>query len=411
MFEFFENIIIILRRHDNQVFIVAIYLIFCASLIVVRMVSHLHVSGVLALFQRESYREIKNRGDVSKIKNKMLRKVTAEYIRVAERAVTNVPTKQIVDRAVANMGLLGWRYDNLVPFVEAFEKSVLWIGVIFAFIFSGYAYVYGVIAVGSFVVLRFSSSFFSINSAREQLADEMVIYAEREIGRFFAADSGGAILRLKNDLTEAMDKQSGTLKKTMDNMSQLMQATMKEISANMIAASTSIGSVIQSGMDENIKNMNKDLSASFDEWRKTLEKGVSTHELINDSANRISGAGHKLQVAAELLAAHMQGHSGALSNHLISLVDSIESLKDGYTHLAMHQDVLAKQAQYIEKNQASFENIAASYETSLKHLAASIGDVIGTYVSVHAEESAKTLNDAVKLNIDRLIALTNREQV
>ena len=408
MFDFFGEIINVLGGQQNQVLIVTVFCSFCAALIVVRMISHLHVAGVLALFQRETVREIKNRGEVSKIKNRMLRKVTADYIRVAERAVTNVPTRQIVDRATSNMNLLGWRYDNLLPFIEAFEAASIWIGLILALVFAELAHVYGLIAIASFVLLRLSASFFSVRSIREQLADEMVIFIEREIGRFFAADSGGAILRLKNDLSEALDKQAKAYKGAMENISATMQSTMKEISASMIAAANSIGAIIQSGMDENLKNMNKDLGTTFANWEQALDKGVATHEKINTSAERISQAGHKLQVASELLATHMQGHSGALSNHLVSLVDSIESLKDGYTHLAEHQNVLKKQADYIGKNQESFEKIAASYEAALQQLSSSIGDSIGTYVSVHTAESLKTINSAMEKNIDKLITLNSK---
>ena len=402
MLELFNEMINALGGQDNQVLIVTVFCSFCAALIVIRMVSHLHVASVLALLHRETVREIKNRSEVSKIKNRMLRKVTADYIRVAERAVTNVPTRQIVSRAVSNMSLLGWRYDNLLPFVEAFEAASVWIGLILALIFTEFAHVYGLIAIGSFVLLRFSASLFSVRSIREQIADETVIYLEREIGRFFAADSGGAILRLKNDLGEALDRQAQAYKTAMENISASMQSTLKEVSANMIAAANSIGTVIQSGMDENLKNMNKDLGEAFDNWESVLKRGAATHEQINISAERISQAGHKLQVASELLATHMQGHSGALSNHLVSLVDSIESLKDGYTHLAEHHHVLAKQAEYIEKNQESFEKIAASYEAALQKLSGTIGDSIGTYVSVHTAESVNTLNAAIEANVDKL---------
>ena len=409
MVEFFESMINVLGREQNQVLIVTVFCSFCAALIVIRMVSHLHVAGLLAMFQREAVRDITSRADVTKIKNRMLRKVTADYIRVAERAVTNVPTGQIVNRVVSNTSLLGWRYDNLVPFIEAFEAATIWIGLILALIFTEYAHVYGLIAIASFVLLRFSASFFSVRTLLEQLSDEMTIYVEREIGRFFAADSGGAILRLKNDLTAALDKQAKSYKSAMENISTSMQSTMKEISSSMIAAANSIGVIIQSGMDENLKSMNKDLGSAFENWEKALSKGAITQERINQSSEHISKAAHKLQVASELLATHMQGHSGALSSHLVTLVDSIESLKDGYTHLAEHQNVLTKQAEYIEKNQESFEKIAASYEAALQKLSVSIGDSIGTFVSVHTAESVETLNSVTAANIEKILKHTKGE--
>ena len=411
MFDFFEGIVDVLLRHDNQILIVAIYLIFCAVLVALRIVSHLHVMAVLSLVQRESLGEIKIRGEIPKIRNRMLRRVVAEYIRVAERAVTNVPTSHIVNRAVSGMNLLGWKYDSLVPFVSSLENAVLWIGLILALLFPGYAYVYGLLAIGVFVLLRLSGSLFGIDNARRQLGDEMVIFVEREIGRFFAADSGGAILRLKNDLTEALTKQGVQFKNAMENISAAMNSTMKEVSVSMIAAANSIGVTINTGLDENLKNINKDLRESFENWEKALEKGVLTQELINQSAERVSLAASKLKTSAELLSTHMQGHSSALSGQLLGLVDAINSLKDGYTHLAMHQDVLARQSEFIEKNQLAFENIAASYEASLKNLASQIGDGIGAFVSLHAEESAKTITNALNTNIDKLAALVDQKQV
>ena len=210
MFDFFEQILDFLLTHDNQVLIVAIYLIFCAVIVALRILSHLHVMAVLSLVQRECFGEIKSRGDIPKIRNKMLRHIVAEYIRVAERAVTNVPTSQIVNRAVSRMGFLGWRYESLSPFLESFERAVLWIGLILALIFTGYSHVYGLLAIGVFILLRFFSSLFGIDHARRQLESVIIIFVEREIGRFFASDSGGAILRLKNDLTESIDRQAKT---------------------------------------------------------------------------------------------------------------------------------------------------------------------------------------------------------
>lgn len=409
MFEFFEGIVEVLNTGDNQVVIVAVYLIFCAALVAIRIVSHLHVMAVLAFVQKESLGEVKSRMEIPKIKNRMLRRVVAEYIRVAEKAVTKVPTSQIVNRSISGMGLLGWSYDSLVPFVTSLENAVLWLGLILALVFPGYAYVYGILAIAAFTVLRFSASFFGIDHARRQLADEVVIFVEREVGRFFASDSGGAILRLKNELTDALEKQGVQFRNAIENISSGMNSTMKEVSASMVAAANSIGVIINSGMDENLKNMNKDLRESFESWEKALEKGVGTQELINQSAERISFAASKLQASAELLSTHMQGHSSALSGQLIGLVDSINSLKDGYTHLARHQDTLARQTEYIEKNQQAFESIAASYEASLKNLASQVGDGIGAFVSLHAEESAKTITNAMHANMERLSALVKRE--
>ena len=408
MFEFFEIVFIPLDRHDNHVFIAAAYLSAAAMLIFLRMLSHFHISGALVAFHRDTRNEIKNRSEISKLKSGLLRRITAEYIRVAERAVTSIPTRQIVERHLDYMGLMGWRYTGLVPFLESLETGILWIGLILAFIFDGYAHTYGLMAICAYLIVRLFSAFFNVREKKAQLADEIVIFMEREIGRFFASDSGGAVLRLKNDLTEAIDKQSALYKTTMENIAATMSGTMKEISGNMIAAANAIGPIVAKAMDEKLADMNRDLGETLGEWEKAMEKASSVQSNMNETAERILHAGDRLRSAAELLATHMQGHSNALSGQLVSLVSSIEAVKDMGERLATGQEILVKQADYIEKNQTTLETAITSYEASLQNLARSLGDGLGAYVGIHAHASAEAINAALKQNVDKILNLSER---
>ena len=376
-----------------------------ALLVILRIGAHLHFRGALFAFHSDARKEINIREDMRKIKNKLLRKTVAEYIRMAERAVTTAPTRQLVERSVANMSFFGWRYESLLPFLEGMEMGLLWIGLILAIVFSSYAFVYGLLAVILFVVLRLIAAFFNVRNAWRELVDEIILYIDREIGRFFASDTGGAILRLKNDLTEAIDRQSVAYQTTMENIGRTMSDTMTEVMGSMISAANSIGPIVANAMDEKLVNMNATLTTVLNDWENALAESANIQNSMNTSSERLAHAGGQLQSAAELLATHMKGHSNALSQQLITLVSAIDAVKDGLHTLTTKQEAFAKQAEFIESNQRALETALASYEESLQSLVQSLGNGLGAYINLHAQSSAQTVNDAFKANIDRMIQL------
>jgi len=381
----FENIVEVLGRHDNHVTIVVVYLSFSAVVILLRIFAHLHFRGVLLSFWHTADKAINDKKEVKEIKHSVLKKACAEYVRVAERAVTAVPTSQIVERAVAGMGFFGWKYTGLLPFIEGMEIGLLGIGFVLAVVFGDNAAVYGLLAVIVFVACRLSAAFFNVRAARERLCDEMVLFIEREVGRFFAADTGGALLRLKNDLTDAIGRQG-----------ELFKTTMKSISESMVNAANSIGPIVAKAMDEKLINLNDTLTKTLLDWENALIKASEIQTAINTGAERFSQASTKIQSASDLLSTHMQGHSNALSEQLVALVSAINELKET-------QKALTITAGFVEKNQHALETSLTSYEASLQSLTQSIGDGLGAFINLHAQTSAQTINDAMKANIDKMM--------
>jgi hypothetical protein len=403
VFRFFENIFNTLGRHDNHVTIVAVYLCFAAVLVMLRVFAYLHFRGVLLSFIHTADKKIKDKKEAAEIKHYILKKAVAEYIRVAERAVTSVPTANIVERAVSGMGFLGWKYTGMLPFVEAFEYGILGIGFVFAVIFSEYSVVYGLLSVITFVLIKAISAFFNVRAVRASFCDELVLFIEREIGRFFASDTGGALLRLKNDLSEAIDRQSEAYKKTMATISGKMNDTFAQVSQSMVGAANSIGPIVAKAMDEKLINMNETLTKTLNDWEKALSKAGEIQDAINTGAERLSQASTRIQSASDLLASHMQGHSNALSEQLITLVGAIDEMKAALQILTESQKALTTQSDFIERNQQSLENSLNSYESSLQSLTQSIGDGLGAFINLHAQTSAQTINDTIKINIDKMM--------
>ena len=420
MNNFFSDIFTTLNHQDNQPIIMAVFFGVAALLVLLRIMAHIHFRAVLISFRSDAKKEIHGLDDLRKLKNALLVKIVAEYKRVAEKAVTQVPASQLVNRQIATMGFLGWRYEGMLPFVIELERALLWIGLILAVVFPEFAFVYGVMAVVLFLIVRAAGAFFDFNGAREQLGDEILIYVEREVGRFYASDTGGAVLRLKNDLTDAFVTLSNSLEDIMANMADslsetttaignTMAETTTYIGETMTEATKAVGPALAAAMDEKLINMNANLSHTLERWEAALGEGVRLQTAMNDTSDRLAQSSLKLQSSSELLSKHLQGHSNALSEQLVALVSAVDSVKDGVSLLSTQQEALTQQSGYIERNQQTLEAALQAYESSLQGLTQSLGDGLGAFINLHAQSSAQAVNDALKSNLDKILQLAGKE--
>ena len=259
---------------------------------------------------RMDAKDIKKKDDIKKIKNGALRKIATEYIRIAERSVSRIPSSAIVNRQVESMSLIGWRYVSIMPFVETMEMGLVFVGVILALSFNEFAFMYGVLAAGGFIVVKIITAIFDFRAAKNRYTDELLIYVEREVGHFFASDAGGAVLRLKNELTEAIDIQSETMQDTIDKIG--------EIITNLVNATEAVktsGDNIMPVYEALLKQ-----SHYLDLNQKTLEATVLNYEnaLQNMAKSLGEGITTYLQLGAESAAESINGALNAGMERIIS---------------------------------------------------------------------------------------------
>jgi len=359
MFDFLNRITTTLNQDGNHIIIVGIFLGVILLAVVLRLAAYLHFRGALIAMQFDTRREVKKREDVSKLKSRILRKITADYIRLCDRSVSNIPLSQMVSRNISSMSLLGWRYENIIPLVESLDRGLIFVGLVLAVVFPSHAYVYGLIAIGAFLFTRVLAAFFSISSTRQHLAEEAEIFITSEIGRHYTANTKGAVVALKTELLEAITTQTTTLEKSITSL----KPEETEIDATPL------------------------------------------NEAITESAARLDQSSSRIQSASDLLATHMKAHSEAQSEQLLALITAINSIKEGLDHLAIQQKTLTDQSKFIEKNQQALENSLEAYESTLQGLAQTIGDGLGTFINIHAQSSAKAVNDTLQANMDKLIGL------
>ncbi|MCL2203900.1 MAG: hypothetical protein FWB88_08175 [Defluviitaleaceae bacterium] len=401
--DIFNDLFDLLNRQDNHVIILAVYLCIAAGVALLRILAKARFGAALLAFRRDA-KEIKNRDDVKKFKNALLRRTVAAYKQVADRAVSRIPTVQLIERQVDGIHFAGWRYSGMAFFVEGLESGLLWVGVLLAVIFNDFAHVYGIVTVATFLLLRFVAAFFDFRAARAVLCDELLIYIERELGRFYASDSGGAVLRLKTELTEAQNRQTEVLSTALAQLTAALTANTASLGKTIAETTKGINTQIAQAIDEKLVDMNETLCATTQSWERSLAEATTIQNAINGSADSVAKASGRLQSAAELLATHMQGHSNALSDQLLQLVRAIDTVKSQH-------ETIAQQSQYIEQNQQTLEKALVSYEASLQNLAQNLGDSLGAFVNLHAHTSAQAVNDALRNNIEKIIQLLKGREI
>jgi hypothetical protein len=400
IFDFFTDLFDLLNRQYNNVFIMLVYLGVAAGVVLLRIMAKVRFGAALLAFRQDA-RDLTNRDDLKKFKNALLRRTVAAYKQVADKAVSRIPTIQIIERHVEGLRVAGWRFGSLAAFVEGIESGLLWVGVLLALIFTTFAHVYGVLAIAVFILIRFFTAVFDFRAARAALCDEMFIYIEREVGRFYVSDSGGAVLRLKNELTEAQNRQSQALTAALERLTVALTENNTQLGKTIAETTKGINTQIAEAIDEKLINMNADLTKSSEAWQKALTEAAAIQAAMNHSASGVDKASGKLQSASELLATHLQGHSNALSDQLTQLVRAVTSVKEA-------QEALALQSHYIEKNQSTLETALAAYEASLQNITQSLGDGIGAFINLHAQTSAQAVNDALRGNLEKIMQLSQR---
>jgi len=394
----------------------AIFISIAILTVVLRILAHIHFRTMISFVRSDAKKEIAMIEDLRKLKSAVLSKIVAEYKRVAGKAVTQISAGKLIHKEISQKSFLGWRYDNMLPFIVEMERAVLWIGLILAVVFSDFALVYGLLAVIMFLIMRAIAAFFNVHSARDELAADLLIFIEREVGRFYATDTDGAILRLKNDLTDAIAKMTSnmgdimgaiadSLAKTTASIGTTMSETTTSIGKTMTEATQAVGPALAAAMDEKLINMNENLSHTLKSWENALSEAVNLQSTMNDTSDKLGQSSQRLHTSAELLAKHLQGHSSALSEQLVALVTAIESVKGGIDTMNAQQEALTQQTSYIERNQQALETALQAYESSLQGLTQSLGDGLGAFINLHAQSSAQAVNDALKSNLDKIMML------
>jgi hypothetical protein len=346
MYIYFEQLFDLLHNRDINIIIMTVYISCFAAAIALRIVACMHFRSLLLRF-RLDIKEIRTKDDIKKLRFGLLRRVIADYIRMAEKNANRIPTAALTERAVAGLSMAGWRYTGIMPFTEALENGLVLVGLVLALLFTDFTVVFGILAVGGFLLTRLAYAFFDFRSARNSLNDELLIYIEREIGPLYPIETGLAAAFPKRELKEAMEK---------------------------------IGAMMAEAAEKRLTDINAMMVKPLEDWNKTLVSAANVQTQINEASK-------KLQEAVNTLAAPMKDQTQVLSQ------------------FAAEQNTLLKHTKLVEQNQRAMEAAYQNYEASLQSLVQSLGDGLGAYMKMHGQSAAQAVNDALSTNIEKIMNL------
>ena len=302
-------------------------------------------------------KEIKVKADAANIKNGLVGRTAADYIKSYDKGAANISAAAVVKKNTAGMGFLFWKFDSMSGFIKGYENSVVLIGLLLT-VFLDHPAFFGVQAIASFLFLRVFASFFDYELARERLTDELIIYLEREIGQFYAPDLSSGINRLRIEMTEAAASQAEAFEKNVQRLSEELKNAMR-LSIDELA-----------------------LDRSVAEWRKTLNESSVFQNGFNKNAET-------LERAAVALNSSISEYSGGVK-------EFADKLKGGF-----------EAQEFVEKNQALLNESFNKFELSLQDITGKFGNSLASIVDHRVRASYDALNEAVTDNIKQILGSNN----
>ena len=344
---FFEEIFLILQAQHNNIIVMAVFMALHVLAAVLRAVVFMNYRGQNLWLARELHpaRALKTLEDTGDIRNPLLRRIVADYIAAAEKNAPRVPLDAIVNKHVLALSLAGWRYSDISRWIEKLDNSLIFLGLVLALIFPDYVIVYGLLAVSGFMLLKLAAAFLDYDTARQLLTDDIHLYVEREVGQFFAGHTAGAILQFKEEMAEAMDRQSV-----------LLRGAVEKLSADLIPALNNLECLAD--LPKALENMQQSnnryaihheafmaQAAVIKDIQTALESSLASYEttlqgLIQDMGN---GLGTFIQMHGQAVSA---GMTEAMQAHIARAIEGNQETITAMTALvdqltAQNRDISA----------------------------------------------------------------------
>jgi len=396
--QYVKTLVEILGKPENLLYVFASYLGVCIIIVILRIIVYLGYQAHFGLF-RLNAKPIGARSELDKTRQGLLRNIIADYIRVAEKNTSGVHLTAIIRKYMLKISFIGWRYESMERFILGIEPMLPVMGIALAVLFyndSTYGVIFGVAAVGVFVLIRLFAGLFDFQLVADRLSAELTEYVEREVGQFYAGDFGTVLLRFKNEVTNALKSQadslSGVINGLEKNLSGALNLTMKELSKEM----SGIGAVLD-----------KPLQA----WSSSINAASAVQDKNNEALSGFKDVAAQLKTSTgeldAVLKTHVQTLSaelGKLSLHLDNLTLSGKDMKDSSDAYKQAVAVMEDHIKYIEKNQGALQDALGSYESSLQSITQKMGDGFGSIVDYHMAGAYQSLNTALQNNINRITA-------
>ena len=405
MFDQFNELYLVLNTPYNSFYVFICFIALTLIAILLRIIVYAGYRAQLALF-RFNAKDIKSKSEIKETHSPFLNRAVKDYIRTGDKNVSPRSAREVVDKHINRLNLLGWGYGGVSAFVAAIEGNIIFLGIILAFVFEDFRYVFAVGAVTSFIVVRLLAAIFDIASVRERLAQEASEYIDREIGQFYAGDFGSQITRLKNELAAALLRQSEvfgeSVKKMGSDISGVIKLSLQEMSK-----------AVDSTMVR-VSDFGGELSGPLENWKSAVNEAVVAQDRFTSGISSFENTSKVLRESAKELAGGLLGHAEAtgaqsrlIHEEIAKLAEITAVFKEASAPLYAQGEGIEKQLAYIECNQETLGNSLQRFELVMEDITRKLGDGFGSMIDYHIQNSYSALNNALEDNIKQIVNANN----
>ncbi len=295
----------LLNMPENQAIVAWVFAGLAVFALLLRGVVYTGYQSQLVLF-RLNAKDAPGRSVLKDTKCPLLNRVVQEYAQTATKIGGRLPAGDVVARHVRKLHVAWFSLEGMGRFTESLAQGLLFMGLLFALVFTAYTQFYAVITASFFVLDKLLAVPFDFHLAKTKLQDEMTAFVDREVGRLYTGDMHTAVTRLTETLSAAMTAQTGA-------------------------------------MTASIAKLGQDITGTLQLSMQEIAKSVQTRD--------------------------------------------------------EHHEAVAKQLEYMAKNQQLLEESLTRYEESLTQVAQKLGDGLGTMVDFHMQNSFKSVNEQLRQNI------------
>ena len=160
----------------------------------------------------------------------VLNKSMVDYLRMANSGIHPINTKSIINKHVARINFLGLSFTSIESFVKALENSILFVTILFVIVFDEFKVLFAVAGVLVFMAIRALGSIFDFSLLKQKLTEELCVYIETEVGKFFVLDINKIAKDVIKEISDSLLKQSQDLHNSIIELNEILKGLRESYS-------------------------------------------------------------------------------------------------------------------------------------------------------------------------------------
>lgn len=332
---------------------------------------------------------------------KLLKKIIHSYKEAAEKGIANINTKQIVNKYIIQLSLIGWSFESIDKLIHKIETQAPLIGIATLFITETDKLWCGATTAIIILLYWILGSIFDYESVKDKLIITLIDYVDNQEGIFYVKDLGSIIISFKNELQSTILNTDKILSNEIHKMSITLNDNFKYSMDN-------ISKTLESSMQSLVDYSNV-LKEPMNDWKNNIELASKIQESLNINTTALK------DIISDFTSLYNQ-FDKQLENQNVLLTNLMEQIKNEIQQLcnivnnsdenikvnSLNNEAVQKQLKYIETNQELLNVTLQKYETSLEQFTSAISESIGNIIDLHSQNAAENIDSAIDKFVNKV---------